>query len=90
MVKIAELLPFACVCACFDNGKRMSCVLHAVRVALKRRNISNGREITHNYCQNRRTIATFVCLGSFRRWKTRALRSARMMQWKERLNAEIY
>ena len=90
VVKIDELLLFACVRVCFVDRKRVPCVLHAVRGALKRRSISNGREITHNYCQNRRTIAICVCLGLFRRRKSRALRSARIMQLKDRLNAEIY
>ena len=67
MVKIAALLLFACVQACFDAGERVPCVLHTVRGSLKRRNISNGREIAHNYCQNRRTIAICVCAGLFRR-----------------------
>ena len=70
VVKIDVLLLFSCVWACFDNGKGVPCVLHAVRGALKRRNISNGREITHNCCQNRRTIAICVCVGLFRRWRT--------------------
>ena len=34
----------------------------------------------HNLLQTRRMIAISVCLGLFRRWKTRALRSARIMQ----------
>ena len=33
------------------------------------------------------TICVYVRL--FRRWNTRALHSARIMQWKERLNVEI-
>ena len=88
IVRIVERLLFACVRSFFVDSKRVPCVLHAVRGALKRRNISNGREITHNCHQNRWIIAIFVCFGSFRRWKTRALRSARIMQWKERLNDE--
>ena len=68
----------------------MPCDMHAVRGALKRRNISNGIEITHNYCQNRRTIAFCVCLGLFRRWKSGALRSVSIMQLQERLNDEIF
>ena len=39
VVKINVLLLFSCVWACLDNGKRVPCVLHAVRGALKRRNI---------------------------------------------------
>ena len=62
---------------------------NAVIRAFKRRSISNGREISLNLLQNRRIIATSVYLGSFRRWKTRVLRSARMMQWKVCLNVEI-
>ena len=61
----------------------------AVKRAFKRRNILNGREITYSYRQNRRIIAICVCLGLFRQWKTRALRSACIMQLKERLNDEI-
>ena len=34
-------------------------------------------------------VAICVCVGLFRRWYTRALRSARIVQWKWRLNAEI-
>ena len=48
----------------------------AVKRAFKLRNILNGREITISYRQNRRIIAICVCLGLFRQWKTRALRSA--------------
>ena len=62
----------------------------AVERAFKRRNILNGIEITYSYRQNRRIIAICVCMGLLRRWKSRALRSSRMMQYKERLNAEIY
>ena len=57
--------------------------------ALKRRNISNGRETTLNFRQNRQMITICVCLGLFRRWIMRALQSARIMQWKERKNVEI-
>ena len=39
--------------------------------------------------QTRRIIATCVYRGFFRRWKTRALRSERIMEWKERLNVEV-
>ena len=57
--------------------------------AFKRRNISNGREMSINFRQNRRMIAIYGCLGLFRRWKTRALRSACKMEWNDRLNVEI-
>ena len=52
-------------------------------------NISNGWEISLNYRENRRMIAICVCLVFLRRWKTRTLRSARIMQWKVHLNVEI-
>ena len=68
------------------NECTTSCKHNALKIAFKRRNISYGRETWHNIRQNRRIIAICVCLGFFRRWKTRALRSARIMQWKERLN----
>ena len=61
---------------------------NAVQSAFKRRSISNGREISINFLQNRR-IAVCVYLGLFRRRKTRALRSARITQCKVRLNVEI-
>ena len=82
MVKIAALLLFACVRACFDDGKRVDYVLHvnSAKRAFKCRNISNGTVIELNLLQNRRMIAICVCLGLFRSWMTRALRSARIMQ----------
>ena len=92
MDKIDEWLRFACVWACFDAAEQSCttfCTHNGVKMAFKRRNISNGREITHNCRQNRWIIAIFVCLGSFRRWRAHALRSARIMQWKERLSDEI-
>ena len=42
----------------------------------------------HNLQQNRRIIAIFDVLGLFRRWKTCALRSARKIVLKGRLNVE--
>ena len=56
----------------------MNYVLHvnSVKRAFKRRNISSGIEIELNLLQNRRMIAICVCLGLFRRWITRELRSA--------------
>ena len=73
-----------CLClGCFDVAEQSdttSCTHNAVKRAFKRRNILNGREITYSYRQNRRTIAIYVCLGLFRRWKSRALRPARIMQ----------
>ena len=65
------------------------CTHNAVKIAFKRRNILNGREITYSYRQNRRIIAICVCLSLFRRWRKRALRSARIMQRKYRLNVEM-
>ena len=59
-----------------ENACTTFCTLNAVKVAIKRRNILNGREITYSYRQNRRIIAICVCLSLFRRWRTRALRSA--------------
>ena len=57
--------------------------------AFKRRNITNGKEITLNCRQNRRMIAICVFLGLFRRWKSYVLRSACKMESKERLNVEL-
>ena len=84
LYKIDEWLLFACLWACFDAGKRVQYVLHvnSVKRAFKRRNISSGREIELNLLQNRQMISICVCLGLFRRWRTRALRSARIMHWK--------
>ena len=65
------------------------CVRNGVKRALKRRNILNGREITHNFLQNRRMIAILAFLGLFWRWKTYALRSACELESKWRLNVEI-
>ena len=59
-----------------ENACTMFGTLDAVKRAFKRRNILNGREITYSYRQNRRVIAFCVCLSLFRRWRTRALRSA--------------
>ena len=57
--------------------------------AFKLRNISNATEISINFRQNRRMVEIYGCLGLFRRWKTRALRSACKMEWNERLNVEM-
>ena len=38
--------------------------------------------------QNRRMIAICLCLGLFRRWKTSALRFARILEFDESLNVE--
>ena len=65
------------------------CTHDAVKRAFKRRKISSGREISLNFLQNRRIMLNYVCLDLFRRWKTCALRSARIMQCKGRLNVEI-
>ena len=73
-----------------ENACTPFCTHNAVKIAFKRRNILNEGELTYSYRQNRRIIAICVCLGLLRRWKSRALRSARMMQYKERLTAEIY
>ena len=53
---------------------------NAVKRALKRRNISNGRETTLNFRQNRQMITICVYMRLFRRWKPRALHSASIMQ----------
>ena len=66
------------------------CKHNAVKKAFTLRNISNGREISFNFLQNRRIIAICVYLGLFRRRKTRALRSAHITPWKVRLNVEIF
>ena len=66
------------------------CMHNAMQSALKRQNISSGRQISLNSLQNRRIIAICVCLGVFLRWKTRALRSSRLItQCKMRLNVAI-
>ena len=59
---------------------------NAMKRAFNRRNISNGREISLNYRQNRRMIAICVFLRMFRCAKSRAPCSARIMQWKQRFN----
>ena len=90
--KIDELLQFACIWACFDVGGQVCptfCTHNTEKRAFKRRSISNGREISLNFLQNRWIIAICVYLGLLRRRKTRAQRSARIMQWKERLNVEV-
>ena len=81
--KIDELLQFACMWACFDVGGQACitfCKHNTVKRAFKRRNISNGSEISLNFLLNRRIIAVCVYLGLFRRRKTRALGSARIIQ----------
>ena len=90
--EIDELLQFACIWACFDVGEQACttfCMHNAMQSALKRRNISNGREISLNFLQNQQIIAICVYLGLLRRRKTRALRSARITQCKVRLNVEV-
>ena len=72
-----------------ENACTTFCVHVGVRRVFKRRNTWNGREITLNFRQNRGMIAICVCLGLLRRWRTGALRSARIMQGKDRLNVEI-
>ena len=71
------------------NACTTFCKHNTVERAFKRRNISNGREISLNFLHNRRIIAICVYLGLFRWRKTRALRSARIKQYKVRLNVEI-
>ena len=63
-----------------ENACTAFCTHNAVKTAYKHRNIFNWREMTHNFRQNRRIIAICVCLSFFRRWRTRALSSARTMQ----------
>ena len=53
---------------------------NAVKRAFKHRNLSNGREITLNFRQNRRMKAICVYLGLFRRRNPRALHSTSIMQ----------
>ena len=72
-----------------ENTCTTFCTHNAVKRAFKRRSISNGREISINFLQNRRIIAVCVYLGLLRRRKTRALRSACITQCKVRLNVEI-
>ena len=49
-------LESVCTTFCMQNG---------VKFAFKRRNIFNGREITHNFRQNRRMKAIYETLGLF-------------------------
>ena len=63
-----------------ENAWTTFCMHNAVKMSFKRRNVSNGGEIMHNFRQNRPMVAICVCVGLFRRWKTRALRPARIMQ----------
>ena len=72
-----------------ENACTTFCTHNAVISVFKRRNTSNGREITLNYRPYSQIIVNYVCLGLFRRWKTSALRSARIMQRKERFSVEI-
>ena len=53
-----------------EKAYTTSCTHNAVQSAFKRRNISNGREITLNFRRNRRIIAIYGYLGLFRRWGT--------------------
>ena len=62
---------------------------NGLKGAFKRRNILKGREIKHNFRQNRLVIAICESLGACRRWKTYPLRSAFEMVLKRRLNVEI-
>ena len=48
-----------------ENVCTSFCMQNGVKFAFKRRNILNGREITHNFRQNRLTIAICESLGSF-------------------------
>ena len=65
------------------------CMQNGVKFAFRRRNILNGREITHNFSQNRRMKAICESLGLFWRWKAYALHSACRMEWNLRLNVVI-
>ena len=69
----------------------MDYVLHVKwrKMAFKRRNILNGREITSNFHQNRRMLAICEFLDAFLRGKTYALLSACRMERKGLLNNEI-
>ena len=71
------------------NACTTFCTHDAVQSTFERRSISNGREISINFLQNRRIIAVCVYLGLLRRRKTRAMCSARITQCKMRLNVEI-
>ena len=82
-----------CVCLFFFRRLKTRTLRSACKMKWNERinddNISNWRDITHNFEKNRRMIAICVRLVSCRRWKSRELRSARLMQWKEHLNVEI-
>ena len=73
-----------------ENVCTTFCVQNGVKFAFKRRNILNGREITHNFRHNRRMIAICESVGAFRCCKTYALRSARKMEWNSRLYFEMF
>ena len=49
-----------------ENVCTTFCVRSGVKFAFNRRNILNGREITHNFRHNRRMIAICESLGLFR------------------------
>ena len=69
--KIYELLQFEFICTCIDAGREACttlCTHDAVKNVFKHRSVSNGREISLNFLQNRRIIAICVSLGLFRRW----------------------
>ena len=79
MSELVSTLEGACTAFCTHN---------AVKIEFKRRNITDGKEVTLYLRQNRRVIAISVFPVLFRRGKTRALRSACKMEGKERLIVE--
>ena len=84
------------ICVCLGILRRWKtrvprfCMHNTVKGAFNRRNIWNGRETTLYFRQNRQMITICVYMRLFRRWKPRALHSTSIMQWKERINVEIF
>jgi hypothetical protein len=80
-VKIDEISRFASCWARFYAYRSVHYVLRVKcsDLALKRRNIADGKILTDTFCQNRRNIAFCEELGLIRRVIQRALFSARNM-----------
>jgi hypothetical protein len=72
-----------------NRARTMFCVLHAVIWSFKRRNVTNGKEITVIFCPNQRMVAFCELLGWYRRLIERALCSALKLQFFGRLCDEI-
>ena len=59
------ILEFLGLFLTLENVCTMFCIQNGMKRAIKRRNILNGREITHNFRQNRPTLAILEFLGLF-------------------------